>query len=329
MRRLTHAEATRLRTVPGATVALFLTDRCPVGCAHCSVGALPDGPAIADWGLFAALVGELAAAPALRAVAITGGEPFAERRGLAHAVDRLTAADKAVVVFTSGSWARRTVPAWARDVLTRTGTVCLSTDAYHAAGLAVPGVPDAADGALQRAAGAVLDAGCHLVVQVLAGADGAAAAHEAAARRFPAAEISVVRRLPTGRGARLFPPGERRPADAFGPCGLLNAPTVRYDGVVTACCNEAVITGGGPAGLRRAAGGPGGIAAAVAAFRADPVLRLMGTAGPVALAALAPGPFHSVCEPCWLAQRRAAADGAARASLTRLAAAGALLAGPG
>ncbi|WP_129843479.1 hypothetical protein [Streptomyces sp. RFCAC02] len=309
-RRLTHAGATALRRVPGATVALFLTDRCPVECAHCSVGSVARGPTITDRPLFEGIVGGLADLPGLRAVAITGGEPFAERRGLEYAVRRLGDAGKAVVVFTSGSWARRAVPAWVRAVLASVGTVYLSTDVFHAER------PGMGGGTPARAAEAVLAAGCHLVLQVLAGPDGGP---PAAGFTHPAAEVSVVPRLPAGRGARHFPAGPGRPSADFGPCALLDSPTVRYDGVVTACCNESVITGSGPDALRRRVTGAG-VGAALAAFRADPVLRLMRTAGPVGLAGVVPDTARSVCGPCWAAARRAAADPAARRVLARRAA---------
>ncbi|WP_052849923.1 radical SAM protein [Streptomyces avicenniae] len=310
MRRLTYGETERLRAVPGATAVLFLTDRCPVGCGHCSVGSLPRSPTIRDWPLFGRLLAGLAALPSLRAVAVTGGEPFAERRGLRQAVGVLGDADKAVVVFTSGSWARRAVASWVREVLAATGTVWLSTDSFHAAR---PGMGRAA---FDRAAGAVLEAGCRLVVQVLA-EPGAA---EAVRERWPDAEVSVVAPVRAGRGAGMFGPGARRPLDAFGPCRLLTAPTVRYDGVVTACCDEAVIMGAGPAALRARVDDGADVAAALAGFRADPVLRLIGTAGPVGLAGTVRDEQRSVCGACWAGARLAASDGRARAAYARRAA---------
>ncbi|MEV1008813.1 hypothetical protein [Streptomyces sp. NPDC049881] len=319
MRRLTHAEATRLREVPGATAVLFLTDRCPVGCAHCSVGSLPRSPTIGDWPLFGRLVAGLAALPSLRAVAVTGGEPFAERRGLRRAVGELGDAGKAVVVFTSGSWARRVVPAWVREVLARVGTVYLSTDTFHAER---PGMDDAA---FARAADSVLAAGCRLVVQVLAEPGADAGVRE----RWPDADVSVVRPVRAGRGAGTFPAVRAyRPLDAYGPCGLLTAPTVRYDGVVTACCDEAVIMGAGPAPLRARVRDGAELAAALDGFRADPVLRLMGGVGPVGLAGVVREEQRSVCGACWAGARRAAADPAARAALERRAAFTEAVSGP-
>ncbi|HWH01734.1 MAG TPA: radical SAM protein, partial [Pilimelia sp.] len=288
-----------LRRTPGATLALFLTDRCPVGCGHCSVAATATGPTVTDWATFAEVVAGVCALPALRVVAVTGGEPFAEPRALRFAVRRLHAAGKAVVLFTSGHWGGRPVSAGTREVLACTATVVLSTDSFHAAALG-----SRATAAATAAAEAALAAGCHVVVQVL----DEPGARDAARTLCPTAEITVVPPLPTGRGVRAFPRSPARPVGALGRCTLLNSPTVRYDGTVTGCCNEAVITGAGPPGLRRAVRDRADVARALDELRADPVLRVMGGPGPAALALLAPGPFRSVCEPCWAVHERVAQD---------------------
>ena len=80
---------------------------------------------------------------------------------------------------------------------------------------------------------------------------------------------------------------------------------VRYDGVVTACCNESVIMGIGPARLRRRVRSRDELGAAIDAFHADPVLRAIGGPGPGALTAhprfadLAGREFTSICDLCW------------------------------
>jgi len=91
---------------------------------------------------------------------------------------------------------------------------------------------------------------------------------------------------------------------------------VRYDGLVTGCCNESVIMGFGPARLRRRARSGSEVAAAVDAFHADPMLRAIGGVGPGALTAhprfadLAEREFTSICDLCWKQLDRAAADAA-------------------
>ncbi|MDI1465215.1 radical SAM protein [Catellatospora sp. KI3] len=314
MSGLTMAEAERLRRVPGASLAFFLTDRCPVGCGHCSVSARVDGPTIRDWELFGEVVAGVAGLPELRVVAVTGGDPFVERRGLIHAVGAFAAAGKAVVLFTSGYWARPPVPGWIRQVLELTSTVYLSTDSYHAAAAAGVGPQR-----LRAAAETVLDAGCHLVLQVL----DEPGAIEAARELCPTADLSVIAPLPAGRGSGLFAPAPARPLRDFGRCGLLNSPTVRYDGRVSACCNEAVITGAGPAGLRRQVRTAADLAPALAGFRADPALTLVGRHGPAALSLLVDGPVRTICQACWAGVDRVATDPAALAAATVLAGVGA------
>ncbi|GHJ42814.1 hypothetical protein Cs7R123_01560 [Catellatospora sp. TT07R-123] len=306
MLRLTMAQAEQLRRTPGATLALFLTDRCPVGCGHCSVAATATGPTIRDWDLFEQVIAGVAALPELRAVAVTGGEPFAERRGLVHAVERLSAAGKAVVLFTSGYWARAAVPDWIRQVLASVSTVYLSTDSFHAAGLG----PDR----LRHAVDAVTGAGCHLVLQVL---DEPGAA-DAARRLCPTADVSVIPPLPVGRGAGLFTQAPPRPLADFGRCPLLSSPTVRYDGRISACCNEAVIMGAGPPRLRRQVSTAEQVPAALAQLRADPVLTLIGRYGPPALDVIVDGPVRTVCEACWAGAERVATDPKALAATTVL-----------
>src|SRR5207302_9575659 len=68
------------------------------------------------------------------------------------------------------------------------------------------------------------------------------------------AEIRPTELLTRGRGTRLAAgrQGQARhalPGRSFGACHLVQAPVVRYDGRLTACCNEDVVTGHGPAAL--------------------------------------------------------------------------------
>jgi hypothetical protein len=88
----------------------------------------------------------------------------------------------------------------------------------------------------------------------------------------------------------------------FGPCRLLGAPVVRYDGRVTACCNEDVVTGQGPPSLHATAAQPGELRDRLDAMRRDPFLRAMRSTGPGAIARL---PRYrgtggrDICSLCW------------------------------
>ena len=93
----------------------------------------------------------ICAQPNLTAVGISGGEPFVERRGLSLAVERLAAAGKDIVLYTSGVWASGEAPEWIRGVLGQASCVFLSTDAFHAASID--------DARFVRAARAIAEAG--------------------------------------------------------------------------------------------------------------------------------------------------------------------------
>lgn len=301
--RLTHDDVERLRHERGRSTLLFITDRCPVGCGHCSVDSRADSPTITDWKLFGEIVDWLCADPGLSVVGISGGEPFVERRGLSLASARLAAAGKGQVLYTSGVWARRaTTPAWIRQVLERCNCVYLSTDGFHARA-----VPDAD---YVRAARAIANAGSWIVVQVLDLGEmveqATALLREAFGVRFEDfAELRPIRPLSHGRGATVFERSGAHLAHSFGPCPLVATPIVRYDGRVTACCNESVIMGHGPARLRRQAATGAQVDAAVQGFHDDPLLRAVGSAGLGPLTAhpryrdLADREFADQCQLCW------------------------------
>ncbi|GLS40189.1 hypothetical protein GCM10010869_57860 [Mesorhizobium tianshanense] len=301
--RLTHFEIERIRHTRRRSILLFLTDRCPVGCRHCSVDSRADSPTIRDFALFEEIVGWIARDGGFDVVGISGGEPFVERRGLTLACRRLSAAGKRIVVFTSGVWARQTrAPGWIREVLDRCACVYLSTDAFHGSQIT--------DAQFVRAVRAIVAAGPWLVVQGLDDAETAARIvrllTEALGpdwRRM--AEVNLIAPLTNGRGASIFSREARTAGASFGPCTLVRNPMVRYDGTVSACCNESVIMGFGPARLRRRVDSAGDLAAAVGAFHGDPLLRVIGETGfggltqhPL-LRDLAEEKFGTNCELCW------------------------------
>jgi hypothetical protein len=310
--KLRLADVERVRWGGGGSVLLFITDRCPVGCAHCSVDSRAAGRTIRDLDLFASIVDAISAMPEVEVAGISGGEPFAERRGLVLATERLVAAGKQVVVYTSGAWAAGAVPAWIRRVLRASACVFLSTDAFHRDRLP--------DRRFALAARAVVTEGAGLVVQVLDRPGEAERAERMLASALgpgwaEAAELSRTPPLPYGRGAALFGSGRGRPASSFGRCRLLAAPVVRYDGLVSACCNERVLMGAGPDRLRRRCASGGDVTAAVAGLRADPLLAAVGAVGPGPLTAipafadLAGAACSNICDACWaLASREPAAE---------------------
>jgi organic radical activating enzyme len=306
--RLTHRVMDSLRRERGRSITLFITDRCQVGCAHCSVDSRADGPVITDFELFGRLLEWMAAQPELELVSITGGEPFVERRGLALATRRLGAAGKLLSVATSGVWAAGArVPAWIHDVLARCDCVYLSTSAYHAANVD--------EATLINAAREIAAAEAWLILQVL---DHEGAREHATAllnRAFGGrwdqhAEINMITPLRHGRGATLIQPSALIEGRSFGPCPLVRSPVLRYDGALSACGNDDVIMGHGPGRLRRCAGSVPELGDAIARLQADPLLRVIGTSGFAALTRhsslreLADQRFSSNCELCWKALER-------------------------
>jgi hypothetical protein len=304
-KRFRQADFEARRWTPGAMMGIVLTDRCPVGCAHCSVSALMDdaGPEVNPD--FAAQVRELAELPGCEVVFITGGDPFVHLDELVAAVTALTDAGKRVVVHTSGYWGDDdAVVARAATLLDRVSTLVFGVDLYHR-----KGVPDAAlTGAMARAHAH----GCWVVAQVIVGAR--QPDHKGYALRmleaalgagWPAwAEIDENPPLEQGRAARLqrFRQAPRPP----GRCDVVNRRMLRFDGELTACCNEGVLQGAGPAGLRRQVGAAHGVEAALAELAGDPLVRLVhalptGAAYELAssVAGVAPEPVAGTCDACW------------------------------
>ena len=111
--------------------------------------------------------------------------------------------------------------------------------------------------------------------------------------------------LTRGRGARLRPGPPEWPGRSFGACGLARSPVVRFDGRVTACCNEDVVTGHGPAALHAAARSQRELHEVFAALDGDRYLAAVAGAGPGALVRLpryrelGERSFPGICSLCW------------------------------
>ncbi|NGO09422.1 hypothetical protein G5C60_17920 [Streptomyces sp. HC44] len=321
MRRLTFADLQDGRLARGTLALLFITDNCPVGCAHCSVDSRPDSPRIRDFELFEEIVDGLCALPADRIIGISGGEPFVERRGLSLATERIAATGKQMIIYTSGFWgpdaeAGHGAPEWARKVIRRASAIFLSTDAYHEASVH--------ERRFAGAARAVAEEQVWLVVQVMDGPGMVERAEELLRGALGVnwsdhAEIATAPPLNYGRARDLedpwFGPRKRFPAEAFGTCPTANVQVIRYDGTATACCNETVIMGAGPRRMRRRTTTADEVTAAIDGLRDDPLFRAVGTVGPGMLTAhprfqdLAGREYGSICELCWVMARRLPEDG--------------------
>jgi hypothetical protein len=268
------------------------------------VDSRADSPKITNWTLFREIADWLCADPGIDVVGISGGEPFVERRGLTLVSKMLAEVGKQQVIYTSGIWAAGpTPPTWIRDILKRCSCVYLSTDAFHARAIN--------NDRFARAARAIAAAGTWIVVQVLELDRMLEEAEQLLRSCFgPSfedfAELRPIRPLTHGRGSAVFTTARATwPGHEFGPCPLVTAPVIRYDGRVTACCNESVIVNRGPSHLRRQARSGAEVEKAVSRFRSDPLLRVVGDAGLGVLtqhpryADLAQEQFADQCQLCW------------------------------
>jgi organic radical activating enzyme len=306
MQRLRVEDLLRDRFTAGMSVLLFITDRCPVGCAHCSVDSRRDSATITDYVLFEQLIKAICVDKSLRLVGISGGEPFVERRGLTLAMRQLSAAGKNIALYTSGVWARvGDQPAWIREILPMASCVLLSTDGFHAQTVDVA--------RFVAAAQAIHAAGVPVIVQVLNRPEEVGEAKQLLTAAFGAgwaefADLSYIEPLSYGRGETVFARPPEQPAASVGACSLLAAPVVRYDGKVTACCNEPLIMGRGPERLRRTVTSGAGLAAALDAARGDALLGAIATVGAGAVTAhpayahLGATQVRGICDLCWRLQ---------------------------
>jgi hypothetical protein len=297
------ADFEQRRGMPGRMMGVILTDRCPVGCNHCSVAALSDDAGPDSNPGFGELVAQLSALHGVEVVFITGGDPFAHLDELELALGEFVAAGKRVVLHSSGYWgADEPLRPRARAILERVETLVVGVDLYHRIGVS--------DEALVGAMRLAQAAGCWVVTQVIVGPR--QPDHRGyAVRMLEAAfgdgwerhaEIAENPPLDAGRAARLKRFGAAvRPA---GRCELVNRPMLRYDGELTACCNEEVLRGAGPPGLRRAIDED--VQGALASLAADPLVRLVRElpldAAYELVASVAGAqaePVSGTCDACW------------------------------
>jgi hypothetical protein len=297
---LTLEDIELARRTPGRAALIFLTDRCPVGCAHCSVDSRPDGPRVHDLDALQAYVSGILAAPAIELVGITGGEPFTERRALPATVRQIVAAGRRAVVYTSGVWARpEGTPGWITQLLPQIATVVRGGARVH--------VVRRGRGRVGIALRCLGQAGTPVVIQVID--DGSTpsevrAAVDGVRAELPSARMAIktTALLPYGRseGSGDIPGHGDHLA-----CGLVHSPTLRYGGEVLACCNEQLVMGAGPGRLRRNATTAGEVTEAMSEFRQDPLLRAIGAVGPRALldlpelAPLRTRRRRDLCSTCW------------------------------
>jgi hypothetical protein len=167
---------------------------------------------------------------------------------------------------------------------------------------------------------AAADNGASAVVQVLDRPDDVAQVEDLLVRAFGAgwsayADLNRLVPLPYGRGASVFARPAPLPARSLGSCRVAATPVVRYDGAVTACCNEELIVGHRPDRLRERHSTGTDVVDALERIWADPFLRLLNASGTAALTAypryadLADQSCRGICDFCRHAQQRTPALG--------------------
>ncbi|HEY1058502.1 MAG TPA: hypothetical protein VGE55_07210 [Limnobacter sp.] len=300
----THQAIEEIRTQAGKTVLLFITDRCPVGCAHCSVDSRSDSPCITNGPLFDTLLNTVCNMPSIEVVGISGGEPFVERKGLSVAVEQITQAGKDVVIYTSGVWAKQgNPPPWVNGILQKTATVVLSTDAFHQ--------QHVSPAQWMHAAKTAAECGCWLIVQTLDTGAAQALLEEAFGPEFTEyAEVVPLHPLRNGRGQQVFAAPIKQHYTHFMPCKLAHTPVIRYDGRTSACCNEDVVMNQGPARFRSQASTSAELTDQWAAWQLDPLLSSLRNTGFDALMHhpklkdLQDKKFGNACDLCWTIAER-------------------------
>ncbi|ODS24517.1 hypothetical protein AB835_03505 [Candidatus Endobugula sertula] len=303
---LKHDSLEVIRRQHGQSMLLFITDKCPVGCQHCSVDSRPDSPTIKDFSLFTEIVDWMKLQSRLEVIGISGGEPFVEKKGLIYAVEEFHKANKSIVIFTSGVWAKSLqTPKWIVSLLKKCNTIYLSTDAFHQDNIT--------DACFMDAIKTIVNAGCWLVIQILKQDEIKPSYYhvqELLAKalgdhytRF--SEINLIKPLTNGRGKDIFPSVKQYYGRDLSSCSLVRNPMIRYDGQVSACCNEDVIMGKGPKQLRRYITSAKQITSAINDFQANPLLKSIGGVG---IGALTLHPqfsdftkqrFANNCTLCW------------------------------
>lgn len=264
-------------------LSFYITNCCNLECRHCGTASGPKSrTALAIDDRLVEAVTDAIRHGGVRALHVSGGEPFLRQRELTRLSDIAAAEGIPLAVNTNGYWA--TTPARGREILARLPGIThlvLSTDSYHAEFLPVQ--------RLITAARACLDSGRLVdicVVTPFARHDGFAEALEqllAEADLHGQVRPHLAALGPTGRDTPIdddqLAPWQDVPPR--GPCYLLNRPTVLENRAVVACCNTPMAQDCSPLILGNADEEP--LRAILDRAAQDPLLRAIRILGPAFL----------------------------------------------
>jgi hypothetical protein len=290
------------RRIPYATMGIFVSSYCPVECGHCAVSASSDFEARPSE-LLIRCVEEMVQVSELKAVAITGGEPFAEFELLESLTNIVHSARKRLVIYTSGYWGKYEDLSEVEPVLQLADGLVLGIDLYHRAHIP--------DDVLIKALRRACECGIWIAAQVISDNDDT---HLTYARRIlenaygeawdTYATIVENSPLPSGRAEniRSFNQSE----SPFGEyCYSINGPTLLRDGTLAACCNEHVVLNKGPEQFRVSFGDS--IQQSLEELEHQPLLGYLRRVPPTVLRSLASMCIQSgdliqparLCQACW------------------------------
>lgn len=234
------AEFLKLRAVPAAGVALSVTGRCPLGCAHCSTDSTPRSPQPPRSALVSFTESFVRAPHPPRVALFTGGEPLMRPTLVRELASHCRTAGTATMVLTGLAFATRgpVPPPRVAAALTAVDHLSISLDPFHESR-----VPRSTVFAALRWA---LDAGVDTSLHLLASApdDPYPEEVESQVRRTFGERVPMLvgRLAAVGRAARRQT-ARAAAQDVPAPCAMAAWPVVGADGVVRACCNQDVVDG--------------------------------------------------------------------------------------
>jgi pyruvate-formate lyase-activating enzyme len=278
-----------LAGTPHAILGLYLTNRCNVRCRHCSSGSGPGEPEEgADLEQVLDQVPALVLEGVVRALHVSGGEPFLYVQKLARIASVGRRVGLPVAVNTNAFWAPTLATARSRLMsLPGVTELFIGTDEYHEEFLP-----------LERAITAAVVAAelnLHVTITVCTPMGLSTPLVDRLSRSLQAAGSPpvTVRLRPVeaaGRAVDLPEAQWRKPSTAFpeGACALLNRPVVMETGHVGACCNTTAVLAAGASPLKRAHVSGELLTNILSSARSDPILQAIHLLGPAWLATTLP-----------------------------------------
>ncbi|GAB4590128.1 radical SAM protein [Nocardia sp. IFM 10818] len=260
------------------TLAVHITNRCPLTCAHCITDSSPR--ARGDLSSVQVDAAIRSAAPYVDGVCVTGGEPMLLPELALDAIRLTRKLGLRASMVTSGFWARG--PRAAEGIIKRLAQaglhkLAVSFDQYH---LIQPTADYIGEDTLRHLLRAAVGSGMELVVQYCGPADDDAHAIATAAAADFGARFEAAAVLPFGRGIQLARRRGARVEDVPDTaCGVVGRPVLTPEGRLYTCCGPAR---GAPeqSPLRLPIGQAGDTGTALAAASTDPIINAIYVHGP-------------------------------------------------